>query len=134
MMKKRLKIYVESSVISAYHFAPKSIAAATRRFFEKAKNDVREKSLKVIEAFKAKIVPITNEAMDLASEYVKRGVIPARYHPDAEHIAVASVFGFDVLTSWNLSHIVRLKTKRLVRIINEEFSYPVPEIVRPDEI
>jgi len=30
-------------------------------------------------------------------------VIPARYHPDAEHIAVASVFGFDVLTSWNLS-------------------------------
>jgi hypothetical protein len=79
-------------------------------------------------------VPITNEAMDLASEYVKRGVIPARYHPDAEHIAVASVFGFDVLTSWNLSHIVRLKTKRLVRIINEEFSYPVPEIVRPDEI
>jgi len=36
--------------------------------------------------------------------------------------------------SWNLSHIVRLKTKRLVRIINEEFSYPVPEIVRPDEI
>jgi len=84
MMKKRLKIYVESSVISAYHFAPKSIAAATRRFFEKAveeyelftsdvtiaelekaKNDVREKSLKVIEAFKVKIVPITNEAMDL---------------------------------------------------------------------
>ena len=100
----------------------KSIAATTRRFFEKAveeyelftsdvtiaelekaKNDVREKSLKVIEAFKAKIVPITNEAMDLASEYVKRGVIPARYHPDAEHMAVASVFGFDVLTSWNLS-------------------------------
>jgi hypothetical protein len=40
---------------------------------EKAKNDVREKSLKVIEAFKVKIVPITNEAMDLASEYVKRG-------------------------------------------------------------
>jgi hypothetical protein len=73
MMKKRLKIYVESSVISAYHFAPKSIAAATRRFFEKAKNGVREKSLKVIEAFKVKIVPITNEAMDLASEYVREG-------------------------------------------------------------
>jgi hypothetical protein len=32
---------------------------------EKAKNDVREKSLKVIEAFKVKIVPVTNEAMDL---------------------------------------------------------------------
>jgi hypothetical protein len=77
---------------------------------------------------------MTVKAMDLAGEYVKRGVIPARYRTDAEHIAVASVFGFDVLTSWNLSHIVKLKTKRLVKVINEEFGYPVPEIVRPDEV
>jgi len=154
MLKKHLKIYVENSVISAYHFAPRSIVAVTRRFFErairekyelftsdvtiaeleKAKTDVREKSLKVIEAFNVKIVSMTGEAMDLAGEYVKRGVIPARYRPDAEHIAVASVFGFDVLTSWNLSHIVKLKTKRLVRIINEELGYLVPDIVRPDEV
>jgi len=154
MIKRHLKIYVENSVISAYHFAPRLIVVATRRFFEnavrekhelftsdvtiaeleKADREVREKSLKVIEAFDVKVVSMTVEARDLADEYVKRGVIPARYRPGAEHIAVASVLGFDVLTSWNLAHIVKLKTKRMVRIINEELGYPVPEIVRPDEV
>jgi len=154
MIKKHLKIYVENSVISAYHFAPRSIVAATRRFFEKAvrekyelftsevtiaelekaRRNVNEKSLKVIETFDIKIVSMAAEAKDLAEEYVKRGIIPARYRPDAEHIAVASLLGFNVLTSWNLAHIVKLKTKRMVRIINEALGYMVPEIVRPDEV
>ncbi|KPV65369.1 MAG: hypothetical protein AOA65_0231 [Candidatus Bathyarchaeota archaeon BA1] len=154
MIKRHLKIYVENSVISAYHFAPRLIVVATRRLFEnavrekhklftsdvtiaeleKADREVREKALKVIETFDVKVVSMTVEARDLANEYVKRGVIPAMYRPDAEHIAVASVLGFDVLTSWNLAHIVKLKTKRMVRIINEELGYPVPEIVRPDEV
>jgi len=38
------------------------------------------------------------------------------------------------LVSWNLAHIVKLKTKRMVRIINEELGYQVLEIVRPDEV
>ncbi len=154
MIKKQLKIYVENSVISAYHFAPRLILVETRRFFEKvvkgkyglytsdvtiaelekARREVKEKSFKVIETFNVKVVSMAVEAKDLADEYVKRGVIPARYRPDAEHIAIASVLGFDVLTSWNLAHIVKLKTKRMVRIINEELGYLVPEIVRPDEV
>ena len=52
--------------------------------------------MKVIEAFNVKIASMTVEAMDLAGEYVEKGVIPARYRSDAEHIAVASVLGFDV--------------------------------------
>jgi len=36
MLKKHLKIYVENSVISTYHFAPRLIVAVTRQFFEKA--------------------------------------------------------------------------------------------------
>jgi len=154
MIKKQLKIYVENSVISAYHFAPRLILVETRRFFEravrekyelytsdvtlaeldKARKEVKEKSLKIIETFNVKIASMAVEARDLADEYVKRGVIPARYRPDAEHIAIASVLGFDVLTSWNLTHIVKLKTKRMVQFINEDLGYPTPEIVRPDEV
>jgi len=154
MTKKPPRIYVENSVISAYHFAPKTILSLTKRFFEKAmkekyelftsdvtiaelekaSKEVREKSVKIIENFKVKIVSRTAEAKELADEYIKREVIPERYRPDAEHIAIASVMNFDVLVSWNLAHIVKLKTKKMVRIINEEMGYPVPEIVRPDEI
>lgn len=153
-MEKRFRIYVENSVVSAYYFAPKSIVIATRHFFvratkegyelftsevtiaelEKASEEVREKSLGVIQAFKVRVVSRPVEAVDLADEYVKRGMIPGRYRPDAEHIAVASVMGFDVLVSWNLAHIVKFKTKKMVRIINGELGYRVPEIVRPDEV
>ena len=154
MEKKQLRIYVENSVISAYHFAPKLIISLTKRFFEKAmrekyelftsdvtiaelekaSTEVREKSLKIIETFKVKIISRTAEAKELAEEYIKQGIIPERYRPDAEHIAIASVMDSDVLASWNLTHIVKLKTKKMVRIINEDIGYPVPEIVRPDEV
>jgi len=154
MIKKKLRIYVENSVISAYYSAPRSILIATRRFFElatmekhelftsdvtiaeleKTNMETREKLLKVIETFNVKIVSMGVEARSLADEYVKRGVIPAKYRPDAQHIAVASVLGFDVLASWNLAHIVRLKTKRMVQIINGELGYPTSEIIRPDEV
>lgn len=151
---RRLRIYVESSVVSAYHFAPKPMMSATRDFFERAmeeeyelftsdvavaeferaREEVKEKSLKVIQEFKIRIVSKPAEADDLADEYIEREVIPRRYRPDAEHIAVASVMGFDVLVSWNLAHIVKFKTKRMVRIINGECNYSVPEILRPDEV
>lgn len=151
---RRLRIYVESSVVSAYHFAPKPMMLATRRFFEraveegyelftsdvavaefeKAREEVKGKSLKIVQRFKIRIVSKPGEADDLADKYIEGGVIPRRYRPDAEHIAVASVMGFDVLVSWNLAHIVRFKTKRMVRIINGEQGYPVPEILRPDEV
>lgn len=61
-------------------------------------------------------------------------MIPAKYRADAEHIAVASVEGFDALASWNLRHIVKLKTKSLVKLINREMGCSVPEIIRPDEV
>lgn len=153
-MEKRLRIYVETSVISAYHFAPKLMKSATRLFFEKASKEgyelytsevtiaelekarveVREKSLGIIRRFGLKVAPRTSEARELADEYVKRGMIPGKYRMDAEHIAIASTMGYDVLVSWNLAHIVKLKTKRMVQIINREKGYMVPVIIRPDEV
>ena len=153
-MEKPLKIYVETSVICAFYFAPKPMLSATRSFFrkavkegyelytsevtiaelERARDDVKKKSLRVIQRFKVRIIPMRAEAKKLAEEYVKRGMIPAKYRMDAEHIAIASVMGYDVLVSWNLTHIVRLKTKRMTYLINSERGYPTPEIVRPDEV
>jgi len=153
-LERPIRIYVETSVISAYHFAPKSMMSATRLFFEKAaeegyelytsevtiaelekaREEVKEKSLDIIRRFGLKVAPRTIEARELAEEYVNRGMIPGKYRMDAEHIAIASVLGYDVLVSWNLAHIVKLKTKRMVQIINREKGYKVPVIIRPDEV
>ena len=153
MAGEKVKVYVESSVISAYYYSLNWMLKATRQFFEVAEaegyenytsdvtiaelergdEEIREKLLTFVEEHKIRILPLTREAMRLAGEYVGRGVIPARYRADAEHIAVASVGGVDALVSWNLSHIVKLKTKRMVKLINGKRGYSTPEIIRPDE-
>lgn len=67
----------------------------------------------------------------LAEEYVTRGIFPVRYIEDAVHIAVASLNSLDVLISWNFEHIVKLKTKREVNVVNVLLGYDQLEIVEP---
>ena len=149
-----LRIYLETSVISAYYFGRGTILGATKAFFrtcstggyelftsdvglreiDRSGTSTQEKLYSVIEKFKVRICPLTNEADRLAEEYVHRNVIPANFRADAEHIAICSVSGLEVLASWNLRHIVNLRTKMEVKDINMEMGYPTPNIVRPDEV
>lgn len=149
-----LRVYVENSVISAYYYAEEWMIQVTRQFFEHAKatdsllyasdvtiaelekspEEMRETLLRLIEDRRIMLLARTKESGELAKEYVRRGVIPERYLPDAEHIAIASVHALDALVSWNLAHIVRLRTKRIVKEINKERDYSTPEILRPDEV
>ncbi|MEK7368156.1 MAG: PIN domain nuclease, partial [Planctomycetota bacterium] len=50
---------------------------------------------------------------------------------DAVHITVASLNSLDVLISWNFEHIVKLKTKREVNVVNVLLGYDQLEIVEP---
>jgi len=44
---------------------------------------------------------------------------------------VATVNSLDVLISWNFEHIVKLKTKREVNVINVLLGYDEIEIIEP---
>jgi len=149
-----IRIYLETSVVSAYHFGKDSILRVTRKFYDmcmekgyglytsdvglreidRSSPSAREKLYRVIEEFNVRICVLTGEADRLAEEYVRRNVIPSKFRADAEHIAVCSVNGFEVLASWNLRHIVNLRTKMMVKTINTELGYITPNIVRPDEV
>ena len=151
---RKLKVYVETSVISAYHRATASISRNTRLFFKKVKAEklelftsvvtleeldrtpskVKRQLLALVDEYGMKILARTDSAINLARIYVERGMIPGKFKPDAEHIAIASVNSIDVIVSWNLEHIVKLKTKLMVKQINKEQGYAVPDIVRPDEV
>ena len=67
----------------------------------------------------------------LARAYVSRGIIPVKHIEDAIHIAIATVFSIDVLVSLNFKHIVKLKTKREVNVVNVLLGYNQLEIVEP---
>ena len=53
---------------------------------------------------------------------------------DLAHIAYAVVYQCDVVVSWNLKHIVRLKTKVAVNGINKQLGYREVEIIAPEGV
>ena len=80
------------------------------------------------------VLPLTAEAEVLAEEYIKRGAIPVKYREDALHVAIAVVHQIPLLASWNFTHLVNVKTRRLVNLVNALLGHGQIEIVSPPEL
>lgn len=80
------------------------------------------------------VLEVSKEALTLAAEYIKQGLIPERFENDALHIAIATVYDLDYLLSWNFEHIVKVKTKRMVNLVNLSSGYRELEIISPPEL
>lgn len=98
-----------------------------------APHQVREKFEDLLR-MGAELLMIDRNALDLASEYARHGILPARFRNDLLHIAMASVANVDVLVSWNFKHIVRLEKIRLYSATNLEAGYRPIEIYSPREV
>jgi len=70
----------------------------------------------------------------LAKEYVRYGAVPEGYPEDAYHIATAVISEMDYLLSWNFKHIVRRKTRDIVRMVNTLYNLRQIEIMTPAEL
>jgi predicted nucleic acid-binding protein len=151
-MRRKITIYLDTSVISAL-FDEKNPQRQflTQVFFENIKtfnayvsevvlaeiDDTRDKQLKEKLREKAKsfkILPIDEESRALADKYVRQGAIPSDYPEDALHISIATINGIDYLLSWNFEHIVKVKTRRIVNMVNASGGYPDLEIITPAEL
>ncbi|GAF82470.1 unnamed protein product, partial [marine sediment metagenome] len=80
------------------------------------------------------VLEFDEEAERLSNEYVHYGAVPQRYRTDSLHIGIAVVNQMNFLISWNYKHIVRRKTREIVRMVNALKRYPIIEIVSPPEI
>lgn len=80
------------------------------------------------------VLEVSEEAMTLADEYIKRELIPKQFENDAIHISIATVYGLDYLLSWSFEHIVKVKTKRMVNLVNLSLGYKELEIISPPEL
>ncbi|MHA1521502.1 MAG: hypothetical protein ACTSRK_15070 [Promethearchaeota archaeon] len=65
---------------------------------------------------------------------MEQGAIPLKYAEDALHIAIAANNNMDYLLSWNFKHIVKLKTKNIVRLVNTIVKISQIEIITPAEL
>lgn len=90
-----------------------------------------EQAIKIYRPFK---IGIDEESRSLVERYLNARFIPERYMDDLNHLAIASTNEIDVLVSWNLRHIVKLRTKRFVNSINMTEGYKSIEILTPQEV
>ena len=80
------------------------------------------------------IVSITSEIEKLANAYIKEKALPPKSLGDALHIATATFYKVDVMTSWNFKHIVNLNRIHLINAVNLKNSFSMIEIRNPKEI
>jgi predicted nucleic acid-binding protein len=76
---------------------------------------------------------LTDEVEGIASEYIRQGAVPPGYREDAYHIAIAVVNEMGCLLRWNFRHIVRRRTREIVRMVNTLNNLTQIEIVTPAE-
>jgi len=79
-------------------------------------------------------VTFTEEASQLADQYLHAGVVGEASRLDAQHIATATVHRTDVLVSWNFEHVVNLDRIRGYNAVNLREGYPMLEIRSPQEV
>lgn len=80
------------------------------------------------------VLELSEAAQDLAQAYIREGVFSQGYLDDALHVALASVSRIPYLASWNFAHLVKVRTRREVSLINTLQNYESIEIVAPPEL
>jgi predicted nucleic acid-binding protein len=149
---KRLKIYLDTSVIS--HLNQEDAPERTQEtlmLWEELKagkysvvisdltlaeiNDCAEPKRTLMQQGIALIsyeeVLRNDETKRLSALYFERGGLPPKSKEDALHIAIATVFGCDIILSWNFRHIVNLRAITAVEAVNIQECYQVLRIMPP---
>ncbi len=147
-MKQR--IYIDTSVFGGYY--DDEFAEHTRPLFDRLKNNefkllfssVTQDELNsapgrvkdLVTGLKAEwteFLDVTDEATELATEYIVEGVVGQTSLADCLHIALATINRADYLISWNFKHIVNVERIRGYNSINIKKGYKQLEIRSPRE-
>ncbi|TFF88338.1 MAG: hypothetical protein EU550_01475 [Promethearchaeota archaeon] len=151
-MKPKLKVYLDTSVVSAlFDERNPERKSLTESFFEEIEifevyisnytileiEKTPDETIK--EKMKDKIIQYSvlstsKEVEELANEIIQSGAINKAYMEDAYHISIAILNDMDFLLSWNFRHIVRKKTKDIIRMITTLSNLRQIEILTPAEL
>lgn len=107
-------------------------STVTQDELENAPEKVKE-LVKSLRADLTEFIETTEEAIDLATEYISENVVGLTSYADCLHIALATINRADFLVSWNFKHIVNLERIRGYNSINIKNGYKQLEIRSPRE-
>ena len=80
------------------------------------------------------LLAVTDEVENLAQEYLKAGVVSAKFADDARHVALCTVHRINYLVSWNFRHLVNVRREAGFNAVNLLQGYPPVSIVNPKEL
>lgn len=93
---------------------------------DQVKNLVKELKIENTE-----FIEPTEDAVELAKEYISKNVVGPTSFADCLHIAMATISKADYLISWNFKHIVNVQRIRGYNAINLKNGYSLLEIRSP---
>ena len=76
----------------------------------------------------------SEESNGLQQAYLDTGVVGPASRNDAAHIALATVFGAELVVCWNLKHIVHFEKIAGYKGVNSLRGYRSPKIYSPREV
>lgn len=79
-------------------------------------------------------IELTEEAVQLADNYISENVVGKTSRDDCFHIALATIHKADILVSWNFKHIVNVIRIRGYNAVNMKLGYPTIDIRSPKEL
>ena len=147
----KTRIYIDTSIVGG--FFDEIFETETKALFEMVKNneiifvvsDLLQDELEdapehvrtllgnyAPECFE--VVTSTQEAEDLASQYIAENVIGQTSFDDCLHIAIATINKVDILASWNFKHIVNINRIRGYNGVNMKLGYSTLEIRNPKDL
>lgn len=81
-----------------------------------------------------KLLPIPEEAVDLAQRVVRAGILAPEDFEDALHVSTATVYGIDCLLTWNFKHMANLAIEKRISELTRSLGFEMPAICTPLEL
>lgn len=150
--QKKLKLYLDTTIPS-YVFALDSPQRmeVTRRFIRHGHlnyemlisdvvlreiGDAREPKRSLLsEVVKEMTVLSSSPQSDaLADAYIQAKALPPKSLEDAMHVAIATLHQVDALVSWNFGHLVNIRRRKAIEVVNIQKGLPRIEILTPEEV
>jgi predicted nucleic acid-binding protein len=144
-------LYLDTSVIGGYFDA--EWLADTRELFSQARvgkwrlmtsivaeRELEEAPENVRQLFSdtfrsaGELLMATEEAEDLAEEYLRAGVVSQKYADDALHVAICTTHSIPYLVSWNFRHLVNVRREAGFNAVNLLQGYLSLRIVNPTQL
>src|SRR3990172_4522351 len=147
---KKETLYLDTSIPSAYYDnRVKDRQVATIKFWREVlpqyqtyiseiteeelsatKDDVLRRNFKrLVKGFE--VLRINEKIKDLAKVYIEKEIFLEKYSNDALHVATGSFYGVTYLVSWNFEHLVKVRTRKSVKLVNILHGYGEIEIISP---